>query len=214
MTIALWLTTGLLTLQTVEFGDTVRLPAPREKGEISIEESLAKRRSVRSFTRQPLTIPEISQLLWAAQGITDTAWGLRTAPSAGALYPLEVFVVLPAGVYHYDPRRHMLKRTVAEDMRKSLEGAALGQECIGDAPAVFVIAAVFERTAVKYGSRATRYVYLEAGHACQNLLLQATALGLGGVPVGAFYDDQVARLLQFDKDVKPLYLVPIGHAGG
>ena len=138
---------------------------------------------------------------------------LGTAPSAGALYPLETYVALEQGVYHYDPRRHELKRVIEGDMRGKLQNAAWGQRAVGSAPAVFVFAAVHERTSVKYGKRATRYVDMEAGHACQNLLLQAVALGLGGVPVGAFRDDAVANVLKLDSNAAPLYLVPVGYSG-
>lgn len=206
-----WTLVITLMMQVTEFGDVIRLPGPQAKGTLSLEESIAKRRSLRSFAREPLTVEQIGQLLWATQGITDTIEGLRSAPSAGALYPLEIFIVLPVGVYHYEPFRHILKRTVAGDVRPVLQRAALDQEAVGHAPAVFVIAAVFERTAHKYGVRANRYVYLEAGHACQNLLLQAAVKGLGGVPVGAFEDDEVARLLKYTKELKPIYLVPVGH---
>ena len=199
-------------MQTFEFGESIKLPRPRIKGGSSLEDNLARRRSVRSYTDQNLTIEEIGQLLWAVQGITDATWGLRSAPSAGALYPLEIFVVLPVGVYHYEPAHHQVTRTISADLRPSLQNAALGQEAIGQAPAVFIIAAVYERTAIKYGQRAARYVHLEAGHACQNLLLQATALGLAGVPIGAFYDDKVANALKFEKNITPVYLVPIGHS--
>jgi SagB-type dehydrogenase family enzyme len=188
----------------------VKLPPPRQHSEISLEETLAKRRSIRSFTSAKLSWEEIGQLLWAAQGITEKRDGLRTAPSAGALYPLEMYVVLEAGVYHYQPRDHQLQHTLESNVRRELGGAALGQECVQDAPAVFVIAGVFERTASKYGERGQRYMHIEAGHAAQNLLLQATALNLGAVPVGAFRDEQVEKSLKLPKDQKALYLIPVG----
>jgi SagB-type dehydrogenase family enzyme len=188
----------------------VKLPPPRQRSEISLEETLAKRRSIRSFTSAKLSWEEIGQLLWAAQGITEKRDGLRTAPSAGALYPLEMYVVMEAGVYHYQPRDHQLQRTLESNVRNELCRAALGQESVKAAPAVFVIAAVFERTAWKYGERSQRYVHIEAGHAAQNLLLQATGLGLGAVPVGAFHDEQVEKLLKLPKDQRALYLIPVG----
>jgi len=166
---------------------------------------------VREFSSTPLTLEETSQLLWAAQGLTHPA-GYRTAPSAGALYPLEVYVVLPEGVYHYDPDGHRLDLHLSGDACPALYAAALRQDPIMDAPAVFVIAAVYERTAVKYGKeRSPRYVHLEAGHAAQNLLLQAVALDLGAVPIGAFYDDEVKKVLALPQDQQPLYLIPVGH---
>jgi SagB-type dehydrogenase family enzyme len=202
----------LITMLMVELqaDNLVKLPPPRQRSEISLEEVLAKRRSVRSFSSTKLNWEEIGQLLWAAQGITEKSQGLRTAPSAGALYPLEMYVVMEADVYHYQPRDHQLQRILESNVRNELAGAVLGQESVKDAPAVFVIAGVFERTAWKYGERSQRYVHLEAGHAAQNLLLQATALGLGAVPVGAFRDEQVEKLLKLPKDQKALYLIPVG----
>ncbi len=187
------------------------LPEPRLKGERSLEEALVQRRSVRSFTEEELTLEEISQLLWAAQGLT-AAWGGRTAPSAGALYPLEVYVATPNGLYHYVPQGHKVIIESQDDVRIKLWEVALKQDAIRNAPAVFVIAAVYERTAQKYGDRAERYVKLEAGHACQNILLQAVALHLGAVPIGAFYDDQVQAALSLPSDHEPLYIIPVGHS--
>ena len=186
------------------------LPEPRAKGDTSLEETLARRHSVRQYTDERLTMDEIGQLLWAAQGITRD-WGGRTAPSAGALYPLEVYVVTPEGVYHYLPDGHRAEVLSCQDLRDALARVGLNQSAIHDAPAVFVIAAVYARTAGKYGDRAERYVKLEAGHAGQNILLQAVALGLGGVPIGAFHDDQVQRVLGLPADHEPLYLIPVGH---
>jgi SagB-type dehydrogenase family enzyme len=188
----------------------VQLPAPRTDGDVSLEEALLRRRSVRAFTDEVLDLPEISQLLWAAQGVT-AEWGGRTAPSAGALYPLRVFVATPDALYRYLPSGHRAEILSGTDLRGALARAALDQEAVRDAPAVFVIAADDDRTAAKYGGRGERYVHLEAGHATQNLLLQAVAMGLGGVPVGAFSDEDVARVLDLPADLVPLYLVPIGH---
>ena len=203
----------LAVAQSTGFGAVVSLPEASVEAGTSLVESLAKRRSVRQFSDQRLSAEQIGQLLWAAQGITKRGWGLRTAPSAGALYPLETYIVLEEGVYHYNPRRHELKRVIKGDTRRKLQNAAWGQRAVGSAPAVFVLAAVYERTSVKYGKRATRYVDMEAGHACQNLLLQAVALGLGGVPVGAFRDNAVGDVLKLDSDATPLYLVPVGYSG-
>lgn len=186
------------------------LPEPRLQGELSLEETLARRRSVRSFTEEELTPEEISQLLWAAQGLT-TAWGGRTAPSAGALYPLEIYVATANGLYHYVPQGHKVIVVSQDDLRLKLWEAGLKQDAIREAAAVFVITAVHERTAKKYGGRAERYVKLEAGHACQNILLQAVALDLGAVPIGAFYDDQIQAALSLPPDHEPLYLIPVGH---
>jgi SagB-type dehydrogenase family enzyme len=187
------------------------LPTPRTRGNLTLEEALSRRRSVRDFSDIELTDAEIGQLLWAAQGITDPS-GLRTAPSAGALYPLEVYIVKEEGTFHYDPQEHSLRLHKPGDAKSSLYRAALQQEAIHKAPVVIVITAIYERTEQKYGeARSPRYVHLEAGHAAQNLLLQAVALDLGAVPIGAFYDDQVKEALTLPENHEPLYLIPVGH---
>lgn len=191
--------------------ETLELPPPRLQGDLSLEETLAKRRSVRQFRPQPLTLEQLSQLCWAVQGITHPA-GFRTAPSAGGLYPLEVYVVLPQGVYHYRPQEHVLLRWQAGDLRPALHAVALRQDAVLQAAAVFVLTAVYERTEAKYGKqRSPRYVHMEVGHAAQNLLLQAVALGLGSVPIGAFYDEGVQEALKLPADHRPLYLLPVGY---
>ncbi len=190
---------------------TIQLPTPRLKGTLTLEEALLQRRSVREFTEEQLSLAEIGQLLWAAQGITNPA-GYRTAPSAGALYPLEVYVITQEGTYHYLPQGHHLSTHLQGDLRPELHAAALQQDAVLNAPAVFIITAVYERTEKKYGKeRSPRYVQLEAGHAAQNLLLQATALDLGAVPIGAFDDDKVKEALSLPADQQPLYLIPVGH---
>jgi SagB-type dehydrogenase family enzyme len=188
----------------------INLPSPGQKGRMSLEETLKNRESIRDFSSKPLTKEELSQLLWAVQGTTRD-WGARTTPSAGALFPLEVYVVLKEGVFHYSPKDHSLSRNLEQDVRNQLAKTALGQDSVQKAPAVFVIAAVYERTSKKYGNRAERYVKMEAGHAGQNLLLQAVSLGLGAVPVGAFQDDKVKQVLNLPIDHEPLYLIPVGR---
>jgi len=190
--------------------DSIALPAPRLDSEVSLEQTLSARHSVRSFSAQPLTWAEIGQLLWAAQGITHD-WGARTAPSAGALYPLDIYVSTATGVYHYLPQGHQAVGTQDADVREEVWQAGLKQDAIRQAPAVFIITATYERTSAKYGDRAVRYVHLEAGHAAQNLLLQAVALGFGGVPIGAFDDAKVQSILALPEAQKPLYLIPIGY---
>ena len=193
-------------------GSLVKLPPPKQTGRVSVEEALARRRSVREFDDVALHDAEHGQLLWAAQGITHRTMGLRTAPSAGALYPLEMYLVTKEGVFHYEARAHQLKKTMSADVRNALSNAALRQESVGDAPSILVLAGVSERTAKKYGpARAERYVHLKAGHAAQNVLLQAVALGLAAVPIGAFHDDQVRQVLGLPQSHKPLYLVPVGR---
>ncbi len=194
----------------------VQLPEPRRQGELSVEEALWKRRSIREYAPGPLKLEDVAQILWSAQGITDPA-GYRTAPSAGALYPLEVYLVvgevsdLPAGVYQYRPRPHDLVLVKSGDMRLPLFSAALKQECVRDAPAVLVIAGVFERTARKYGKRSRPYVYMEVGHVAQNVYLQAAASGLATVIVGAFDDGDVQKVLDLHADHEPLALMPLGY---
>jgi SagB-type dehydrogenase family enzyme len=186
------------------------LPPPSLVGEKSLEEVIASRRSMREFTDEALSWSNISQLLWSAQGLTDPG-GLRTAPSAGALYSLEMYVALPDGAYHYLPHGHAMERVSERDLRQDLWQAGLRQDALRQASAIFVIAAVYERTEAKYGERAERYVHLEAGHAAQNMLLQAVALELGAVPIGAFSDDLVQAALGLPADHRPLYLIPVGH---
>lgn len=187
------------------------LPQPTDRGPLSLEQALRQRRSVREFMPAPLSESQLAQLLWSAQGVTDPQ-GYRTAPSAGALYPLEVYVATGVEVLHYDPTHHRVRAVITGDVRDALQSAALSQPAVGTAAAVFIIAAVPRRTAAKYGaSRARRYVDLEAGHAAQNLLLQAVALGLGAVPVGAFDDAAVARALQLPAEQEPRYLIPVGR---
>ena len=167
---------------------------------------------MREFSDEGLSDAEHGQLLWATQGITHRTMGLRTAPSAGALYPIEVYLVTKAGVFHYEPRAHQLRKTVSTDVRNALFNAALRQESVRDAPSIFVLAGVYERTARKYGpARAERYVQLEAGHAAQNLLLQVVALDLAAVPIGAFEDDKVQRVLELPSTHRVLYLLPVGR---
>ena len=202
---------GALMTSTQVTPEDILLPKPQLEGTMSLEEALAERRSVREFSDKLLTLEEFSQLLWAAQGITHPD-GYRTAPSAGALYPLEVYVVTPEGIYHYDPDDHRLRLHNPGDVRPALHAVALQQDPVLNAPAVFVISAVYERTAKKYGKeRSLRYVHLEAGHAAQNLLLQAVALKLGAVPIGAFNDGEVKKVLTLPVDQQPLYLIPVGH---
>lgn len=186
------------------------LPTPDRTGQMPFERTLEGRRSVREYRDQALSLEELSQLLWAVQGVTSEA-GARTAPSAGGLYPLEVYVVTPGGHYLYGAEDHELGVLGAEDLRATLSDAGLSQEAVADAPAVFVITAVYSRTEAKYGQRAARYVHLEAGHAAQNLLLQAVALELAAVPIGAFNDEEVQDLLGIPEDHTPLYLIPVGH---
>ena len=195
--------------------EIIKLPEPRYDSKVSIEKTLLKRRSVRNYLKEPLTLNEISQLLWAAQGITSPG-GKRTAPSAGALYPLEVYIVagyvenLPAGVYKYKPYEHEIIKTGEGDLRAKLGRAALSQGSVNNAPVVLVFCAVYQRTTKKYGERGIRYVHMEVGHAAQNVCLQAVSLGLGAVVIGAFHDNKVKKVMNLEADEHPLYILPVG----
>ena len=197
----------------------IYLPAPSQKGSISLEEAIARRRSIRDFTPEPISQSQLSQILWSAQGITNT-WGrYRTVPSAGATYPLEIFVVcgrngvegIGEGIYHYNTGDHSLTLHHKGDIRLELAGAALNQEFIYEAPVDIVICAVYSRTLLSYGDRGERYVHIEVRHAGQNIYLQATALGLATVAIGAFNDEQVKKVLRLEQQIKPLYIMPIGN---
>jgi SagB-type dehydrogenase family enzyme len=204
------------TVSSTEVVMKITLPEPAYNSETSLEEALLARRSVRDFNEEPVTLQQLSQLLWAGQGITDPS-GKRTAPSAGALYPLKLYVVagnvedLAAGIYEYEPETHTLVKTMDGDQRSSLAQAALGQTCVQQGAIDIVITAIYEITTVKYGERGIRYVHMEAGHAAQNICLEAVALGLGAVTVGAFDDDGVQQVLELPEDEVPLYIIPMGN---
>lgn len=192
------------------------LPAPGLEADATLADALADRRTVRSFTDRPIDLAQVAQLLWAAQGITSPE-GFRTAPSAGALYPLEVHLVsgavkgLEPGAYRYLPQGHKLMQRARGDLRADLARVASRQGWIADAPAVFVVCAVYERTSRKYGDRAMRYVHMEVGHAAQNLLLEAVAMGLAGGIVGAFDDAGLQQLLKLSEGEQPLIILPVGY---
>jgi SagB-type dehydrogenase family enzyme len=214
---------GLLTLSAAggsglepDMTQTIPLPSPETRSDVSVEQAISRRRSVRSFAGRPVSLGIVGQLLWAAQGVTSPDRG-RTAPSAGALYPLEVYLVagnvggLDAGVYRYRPEGHRLIPHGPGDVRRTLAQSAVGQAWIADAAAVLVITAVYERTRSKYGQRTERYVHMEVGHAAQNIYLQAESLGVGTVMVGAFRDREVKRVLSLSTREAPLALMPVGH---
>lgn len=190
---------------------TIKLPEPKSIGKMSVEEAILRRRSERSFQPAELTAEQISQLLWAAQGITDKSWGFRAAPSAGALYPLYLYILKSDGVFQYIPDGHKLVQISAEDRRPSLVRASLGQTYIGEAPLVIVIAGNFRITEAKYGQRSYRYVNMEVGHVAENIHLQAVAMGMVSVPIGAFWDDVVAKTLELPETQDPYYIVPVGY---
>ena len=190
--------------------ETVELQPGEEDGP-PIFDVIAARRSVRSFTDTPLTEDELARLLWAGQGITDPVRGYRAAPSAGALYPVTLYVCDSSGVGRYEPETETLVVLSESDVRDELKTAALSQTAVGDAPVIIVIVAKPAVTAAKYGGSAERYCVLETGHVAQNILLAAVALGLGGVTVGAFDDDSIRSVLDLDDRYLPLYIIPVGH---
>jgi len=204
----------------------IKLPNPQLKGKVSLEETILKRRSVRRYRREPLNLSQLSQILWSAQGVTGTG-EFRAAPSAGATYPLEIFVFvgkqgviasktkqapkeLQAGIYHYEADSHSLSLHKPADLRPDLARATLDQEFIIDAPVDIVICALYHRTSYRYGRRGERYVHIEVGHVGENIHLQAVALGLATVEVGAFHDEEVRKVLGVEEQIKPLYIMPLG----
>ncbi len=217
-------------VKKIEVGERIKLPEPIYKSNISVEEALLKRRSIRTYSDENLTIEEVSQLLWAAQGITSP-WGGRTAPSAGALYPLELYLVVGSvewfdkGVYKYRPEEHELEKVLDGDKRGELAKAAIGpnQEHVRNAAVSIVFTAVYERTTAKYKTpvyeertgasylRGIRYVHMEAGHAAQNVYLQAVSLDLGTFVIGAFVGDKVKEIVNAEEQEEPLYIMPVGR---
>lgn len=211
--------------------ELIQLPAPQHTSTTSVEQALTERRSVRRFAEASVTLEEVAQLLWAAQGVTrpqearpshwppEWQWmgGRRTAPSAGALYPLEVYLVagkvdgIAPGLYRYVPLEHALEPAGEGDMREALAAAALRQSSIAGAPAVLVIAAVYRRVAVKYADRATRYARIEVGAVAQNIYLQVETLDLATVLIGAFTDADVKEVLGLPADHEPLAIMPVGR---
>jgi len=200
-------------------GPVVKLPRPELEGKVSLEEAIARRRSVRRYRAEPLTLSQLSQVLWSAQGIT-AGGELRAAPSAGATYPLELFAFvgkqaidgLEAGIYHYEVDSHSLVCSQRGDLRRELARAALDQGFIVSAPVDIVICAIYTRTSYTYGRRGERYVHMEVGHVGENIHLQAIALGLATVEVGAFDDEEVRKVLDVEERIKPLYIMPLGRA--
>jgi SagB-type dehydrogenase family enzyme len=200
-------------------GGKIMLPRPSHHGTVSVEEAIKGRRTVRSFTSSPLTLAQLSQLLWAAQGITEEREGLRAAPSGGALYPLDVYAVageksvegLNAGAYRYVPQEHCLEKSAEGDRRNRVARAALDQDWIAGAPLILVITAEYPRITGKYGERGRRYAQIESGHVGQNIFLQAEALGLGAGIAGAYRDREMAGAIGALPGHEPLSVMPVGH---
>ena len=198
----------------------IQLPLPSQEQTLPFLEILKKRKSIRSYSPEPLKISNLSFLLWASTGIQRTQRGheFRTAPSAGALYPIETYLVannvegLEKGLYHYNIAAHTLEELKIGANREELAKAALDQEMCAEAPVVFVWSAIFNRSKWKYKQRAYRYAYLEAGHIVENLALSATSVGLGSCQIGAFFDDEVNRIIDIDgTEESVIYLSTVGH---
>lgn len=205
-----------MTAHKSDYANIITLPEPNCDGEISIENAILNRRSIRDYLNEPLTLTDVSQLLWAAQGTTESG-GYRAVPSGGALYPLEVYLVagnvmnLLKGIYRYRPLGHEMIKVADGDMRNELASAALKQGCVRRGAVSIVISAVYERMTRKYGQRGVQYVHMEVGHVAQNIYLQAISLNLGTVVVGAFYDDEVKTVLKMPEEEHPLCIMPVGR---
>lgn len=205
-------------MSTPSAREPVALPKPKIRAGATLEYALATRRARRTFSDEPIALAQLAQLLWAAQGVTGD-YDLRTAPSAGALHPLRLYVVagrvagLPVGIYRYRSATHDLEPVAAGDGRAELIAATSSQECLGEGAVDLVIAADPRPTTAKYGERGLRYLYLEAGHVSQNVYLQATALGLAVTSVGAFDDEAMARAAHLAAGEIPVYAMPVGRPG-
>jgi SagB-type dehydrogenase family enzyme len=197
----------------------IRLPLPSISGKISIEEVIQKRRTIRAFKNKPLDIKKLSQILWAAQGITDKDSKLRAAPSAGALFPIWVYIAIgknsvekiKEGVYKYRPERHTILKIREGDVLQKLALASLGQRWMKEAPIIIILTAQYSRVSIKYGQRGVRYAHIEVGHIGQNIFLQAEGIGLGAGIVGAFIDEAIINILKIPRDHRPLILMPVGY---
>jgi SagB-type dehydrogenase family enzyme len=205
---------GATTWARAEPGQSIALPSPNLDGDVSLEKAIHTRRSRRRFAKRDLSARQIAQLLWAAQGITDEKKGFRSAPSAGARYPMTVYLLRRDGLFRYLPRGHALQPLLSEDWRERVWKDVYARPWLKDAPAIFLLTADYSVTRKKYGRKAERFVHIEAGHIGQNLLLQATALGLHCVGIGAFHDKRVHRTLGLPSNQTVLYLVVVGHPAG
>lgn len=200
--------------------EEIHLPPPSYEGKVTVEQALKARRTHRSFKVRPLSLKQLSQILWGAYGVTSTVSGcnMKTAPSAGALYPIDIYAVvgkggvatLAPGVYHYSPERHSLTCTKGGDQRAALAQHALHQMWMAEAPVVIVITGDYVRCTGKYGRRGVTYTHIEAGHVGQNVFLQAEATGLKAGIVGAFENDRIIKALGISATHDPLSIMPVG----
>jgi SagB-type dehydrogenase family enzyme len=199
----------------------MRLPQPDVTGQVTLEKAIKSRRTIRSFASRPISLDNLSQLLWAAQGLIETGGFRRSVPSGGALYPIDVYALvgeggvqgIESGVYHYKPRTHEITVVKEGDLRRELAKAALGQMWMAAAPVNLIVTAEYKRSSSKYGERGVRYSMIEAGHVGQNIFLQAEALGLGAGMVGAFHDQEVTWVAKLHQDHEPLLIMPVGYKG-
>ncbi len=189
----------------------VQLTEPNLAGNVSLEKALAERRSVREFNEKKLSYKQIGQLAWAGQGITDTNRGFRTAPSAGAVYPLTLYIATDEGIFTYNPQEHTLQQFVQGGISNQLAKAAFSQNAVADAPCNIIIAGSVRKLVMKYQNAARRYMFLEAGHVAQNILLESVSLDLGAVPIGVFNLDAARRICRMQRDMEPLYIIPVGY---
>jgi SagB-type dehydrogenase family enzyme len=197
----------------------MNLPKPRLTGDVSVEQAIKHRRTIRSYLSKSLTLEQLSQIFWAAQGITEDRGYKRSAPSGGALYPMDIYAIvgdngvqgLKAGIYHYDPHNHSAVLIVEGDFRKDVARTALSQMWMASAPLNLVITSEYRRITRKYGARGERYAMIEAGHIGQNIFLQAEALGLRAGIVGAFHDDDIIRVMNIARSHEPLIILPVGY---
>ena len=197
----------------------ISLPKPSSDGKVSLEKAIKARRTIRDFRERSLSLNHLSQLLWAAQGITEPTTGRRAAPSGGALYPLDIYILIgengvekmEAGVYHYLPKEHSVSMILKGDRRREIASASLSQMWMAKAPVLFIITAEYKRITGKYGERGVRYALIEVGHVAQNLFLQSEALGLGAGIVGAYNDPEVSKVAGLPSKHEPLLIMPVGY---
>jgi len=217
MVLLLFVAIGLLEIKNGHA--SIPLPKPSLDGKVSVEKAIKQRRTIRDFQERTLSLDHLSQLLWSAQGITDSTRGRRAAASGGALYPLDIYVLIgesgvekmEAGVYHYSPNEHSVSPMAKRDRRRDIASASLSQMWMAKAPVIFVITAEYKRITGKYGERGIRYALIEVGHVGQNLFLQAEALGLGAGIVGAFNDSEVSKVAGLPAEHEPLLIMPVGY---
>ncbi|MHC4166061.1 MAG: DJ-1/PfpI family protein [Planctomycetota bacterium] len=192
----------------------IQLTDPNLTGKLSFEQALVRRRSVREFSTEPLTRSEIGQLAWAGQGVTDAQRGLRTAPSAESLYPMELFIATSEGLFNYRPTEHSLQQTMEQDIRGELARATLTPDPVAGAACSIIIAGSSRRITNRVGSKSRIFVAMEAGHIAQNIQLQAVCMGLGSVPIGGLDPTAVRKICRISRELEPLYVICVGHPAG